>query len=625
MSLRKKILIILIVSLGVSFISLSLVSRYLLYHSYEDLEQKRTRKNLSLILSILYKQAQEIQTLTEIWSQWEGVDLIADAQYNKLPLEKFSKAIWNLKLNFIAIIDKDGKPLYLRINEPTQASKMYYPSEHILRILSVLYSRYGPGDADNTTNTHSDNILTIVKCPMFIGSQYIQSLKRPFQAPNKLVFGRCIDFNEIKNLAASMNVGLEIVVLNRENRGFYTSIIKRIEESKDEILVHKKNDKIIEGYALLRDLYNRPAIIVKSYEQRIIFNYGKRITFIFQNFLIFIGLLIGLFTIWIFDRHIFSHIYRLKETVTQITKNRNLNVRVPETGPAELKELSKSFNEMIESLAHYQNEMIKIQHSLEEKVRERTKELEKAYTQLLHAEKLSCLGKLSANIAHEFGNPLFGIRNVLVHLKDSQGSGVENREIIELGLQECQRIKGLLDRLKDLSKPTTEQVTEIDINRLIDEMLILFKKEFKEHRITVEEDFDPTYPKIVGISDQIKQVIINILKNAQEAIPESGGLIKISTRDDGDHVTIVIQDSGVGIEPEDLNRIFEPFFTTKEKEGTGLGLSTSYMIIKKHGGEIRIESTKDRGTTVTITLPKHNPLEMQPNAQETISSSGDLL
>jgi len=224
-------------------------------------------------------------------------------------------------------------------------------------------------------------------------------------------------------------------------------------------------------------------------------------------------------------------------------------------------------------------------------------------TQLLHAEKLSAIGKLSASIAHEINNPLFGIKNVLERLREKASLSEDNREFADLALQECNRIRDLIKDLQNFNRPTSGRMTPVNLHKAIDHILLLSKKEMESKRITVKTRYARDLGEVMAIADQIKQVLLNLLNNAMEAITR-GGEITITTEKAGNLAVVSIADTGAGIQAADLNHIFEPFFTTKPAvKGTGLGLSVTYGIVKHHGGEINVQSEVGKGTTFTITLP----------------------
>lgn len=271
---------------------------------------------------------------------------------------------------------------------------------------------------------------------------------------------------------------------------------------------------------------------------------------------------------------------------------------------SELEKANQQLKFEVSQRRHMQAELKESHNNLERIIAERTAELKNTYQQLLHAEKLSVVGTLSASIAHEFGSPIFGIRNFIDSLLKRLPLGQADAQLAELAIQECNRIKEMIDDLQNFNRPSSALMGPVDLHRIVDDMLLLCKKDFNDKKIVVEKDYAAELPEIIAIDDQIKQVVLNLLSNAEEAIPASGGIIRIRTRLQKDEVELSIQDSGSGIKPEHLEKIFEPFFTTKDKtHGTGLGLSVSYGIIKYHHGKIDVESRPEAGSTFTIKLP----------------------
>jgi PAS domain S-box-containing protein len=223
--------------------------------------------------------------------------------------------------------------------------------------------------------------------------------------------------------------------------------------------------------------------------------------------------------------------------------------------------------------------------------------------QLLHAEKLSAIGKLSASIAHEFNNPLFAIINILIGVQQNETLSPPNERMVELAIQECDRMKMLIQNLGDFNRPSSGVLVATDIHQTIDNMLLLCKKEFNDRQIKVEKQFAPYLPAILVVKDQICQVLLNLLTNARDAC-KNGGSIRVKTELLEKGIAISVEDSGCGIDPEHLAKIFKPFFTTKQElSGTGLGLAVSLGIIEKHGGTIAVDSALERGSVFTVTLP----------------------
>jgi len=239
-------------------------------------------------------------------------------------------------------------------------------------------------------------------------------------------------------------------------------------------------------------------------------------------------------------------------------------------------------------------------------LRERLKmerELREIQQALLQSEKLAAMGRLTSQIAHELNNPIYGIMNTLELLKTEIPTESKRRRILELSLSETQRLAEMLRNMLSFSKPEEEKRRSIKIDELIEGILLVMEKQMKESNIQVEVFFDPDIPEIMASTNQMRQVMLNIFKNAKEAMPKGGGLFVRASKEDN-RVLIHIQDTGMGIPEEIKDKIFEAFFTTKQKvKGVGLGLSVCYGIIKDHGGEIKVESEEGKGTTFTISLP----------------------
>lgn len=252
-----------------------------------------------------------------------------------------------------------------------------------------------------------------------------------------------------------------------------------------------------------------------------------------------------------------------------------------------------------------ENELKLYRENLEDLIAKRTIELHTTHAQLLHAEKLSALGKLSASIAHEFNNPIFGIRNVLEQVNEGVSLDQTYKNLVTMAVTECNRVAALTRKLQNFYSPSSDTMAVLNVHEIIDDITLLLKQRFMEKKICMEKRYAPDLPLVKAVGDQMKQVILNIIQNAEEAIPESGagGKITITTEKTEQHVKIHVNDSGVGILPEHKPSLFDPFFSTKTAiKGTGLGLSVSYGIMKKHGGDIKVES-EPGNTTFTLTLP----------------------
>jgi len=286
----------------------------------------------------------------------------------------------------------------------------------------------------------------------------------------------------------------------------------------------------------------------------------------------------------------------------------------------EIGQLAKNFNRMTESLTQSREEIEQYNRTLEEKIIERTGQLEDAQAQLIQSEKMGAIGQLAAGVAHELNNPLGGILGysqfTLEKMRKNIPEKTTAKEIrsylryvgdIELQARRCKTIVQNLLRFSRSSR--TVEFDEVDVNRVMEETLTFVEHQLRISQMELEVDLGSSLPRIQGNAGQLQQIFTNLIINAMHA-SESGASIQINSRycpalgEFGGTVEFSVTDTGHGIAKEDLKKIFEPFFTTKEVgKGTGLGLSVSYGIVKEHGGEITVESEIGEGTTFTVILP----------------------
>ncbi len=234
------------------------------------------------------------------------------------------------------------------------------------------------------------------------------------------------------------------------------------------------------------------------------------------------------------------------------------------------------------------------------------REREEAQAQLIYAEKVAALGRLAASLAHEINNPLQSVVGCLDLIREGMAEGEDVTPYLDIAQDEVLRVARIVNRMRDLHRPPSEKRTLTDINELVTQVLNLSKKRFQELGVEVVWEPASNLPAISVIADQIKQVVLNLVLNALDAMPE-GGMLWVRTSLAGE-VRIEVADTGMGIAPEVLEHIFEPFYSTKP-DGMGVGLSTSRTIIERHGGRIWVQSEPGKGSRFTIALPLHPPLD----------------
>jgi two-component system nitrogen regulation sensor histidine kinase GlnL len=226
-------------------------------------------------------------------------------------------------------------------------------------------------------------------------------------------------------------------------------------------------------------------------------------------------------------------------------------------------------------------------------------------------DRLAALGEMAAGLAHEIRNPLGGIKGAAQLLR-AEMTDPDLVRCTDLIIHEVDRLAGLVDQLRDLGSPPALVIEAVNIHRVLNDVLTL-ERAAGADALTVRLVFDPSLPEVLADEAKLRQVFLNLVKNALEAMGDTGTLtittrietdfhVRHDARDRGQFLSIDVEDTGPGIAAEDCERIFTPFFTTKTS-GTGLGLAVSEHLVAQHGGTIRIESELGRGTRVRVRLP----------------------
>ena len=398
-------------------------------------------------------------------------------------------------------------------------------------------------------------------------------------------------------LIVAMPITLDRQTLNRETLGMTGGI----------------DDAIVQGNQLEIIGFIEVGLSVESVRQNIVDATTATIV------ITALGLVLTIFLIIMIVNAITKPVIELVQVTNQITRG-DFSQQVDIDRHDEIGQLADTFNQMIGSLKQSRDEIEQYNRNLEEKIIERTQQLEEAQAQLVQSEKLGAIGQLAAGVAHELNNPLGGILGyaqfTLEKLSKNVPSSTTQKEIdsyaryvgdIEAQARRCKTIVQNLLRFSRSSQGV--EMEEMDVNSSIQDTISFVEHQLRLHHITLETDLDPNLPKIQGNVGQLQQVFTNLTINGMHA-SEANSTFRITSHyapplgEFSGAVELKFIDHGCGIEEEDIKKIFEPFFTTKEVgQGTGLGLSVSYGIIKAHHGEINVGSTVGEGTTFTIILP----------------------
>ena len=292
-----------------------------------------------------------------------------------------------------------------------------------------------------------------------------------------------------------------------------------------------------------------------------------------------LALLVGLLVMWVSQRAL-RPIRTLTEAAQRLGRGSPDSVAVPEHGGDELASLAREFNAMAQRLAG------------------RERELRAQGEALVRSERLAAIGRIAAQITHEIRNPLSSIS---LNAEELGERAPEARELCDAIVREVDRLAAITEEYLRFARLPKPQVHRADLNDTLRDLLDFVRPELEASGVQVEPSLSAELPRVLADVAQLRQLLLNLVRNAREAMP-SGGRLRVLTRGGEGSVEVEISDTGPGIPPERKARIFDPFFTTKAR-GTGLGLAMAQEIALEHGGQLLCESTVGKGTAFTLRLP----------------------
>ena len=306
---------------------------------------------------------------------------------------------------------------------------------------------------------------------------------------------------------------------------------------------------------------------------------------------VFIAILFTVFGVSILSYFLLRPVRNLVIATNRVSRG-DLNQEIPVQSRDELGDLTHSFNRM-------------------------TRNLSQIHDELVRSEKLISLGRLSAGVAHEIRNPLNAIKGAIIYLQRKRSADPLIKDYTRLVLEEIDRLSQFVTEFLFFAKQARPKHRPTDLNELILSVEHLFKEHSDEKRIVFQNVLEKNLAQVFIDPKQIEQVLVNLIINAMEAMPDGGNLMIFTRtlREDRDWIKIKVKDSGIGIPQENLKSIFDPFFSTKET-GTGLGLPISLGIVEAHGGSLKISSQPGEGTRAVIKLPKMSIKELESNEPE---------
>jgi two-component system, NtrC family, sensor kinase len=340
-----------------------------------------------------------------------------------------------------------------------------------------------------------------------------------------------------------------------------------------------KNDPHRLGYLILAS-YEKPLLALQSTREMILI-------------ISLLAILSGAVAVWLLVSKVTRPLSELRDGAEAVGRG-DFTRRVPVRSRDECGELATVFNQMTQNI---QQSRAQIEKTVET--------LKTTQAQLIQSEKLSAVGEFVAGVAHELNNPLAAVVGFSEMLKESEVD-TGNRRYLDMIYKSALRCQKIVQSLLSFARRHQPERKPMSVNSMVEAVLEMLNYQLRTSNIAVVTQLDASLPVVLADGHQIQQVLLNVINNARQAMDsrQADGQIIIKTETSGENVLVIIHDNGPGITPENLRRIFDPFFTTKQVgQGTGLGLSLCYGILREHGGNITPSSRPGEGATFTIELP----------------------
>lgn len=323
---------------------------------------------------------------------------------------------------------------------------------------------------------------------------------------------------------------------------------------------------------------------------------------------------------WVLARHVTSPIRSLSEAANSLSRGdfETALASHPAERSDEIGVLHAAFHHMAEQLYDRQTRLQQRIGVTEEELRRSEAKLKETLEAVARSERLAALGRLSSGVAHEIRTPLASLKLFLQSLREDMEMSPDQSEDFEIAMRQILRMEATINHFLNFARPQEPCLAEVHFDRLVEDALLVVKPRANQQEVEIERVVEPDLPKVEGDSRQLGEVLVNLLVNALEVMPDGGRIairVAPSSEDEGDgrrQVQIDVSDTGPGIPPRDVDRLFEPFFTTKAT-GSGLGLAIAHGTVERHGGEIKVHTKPGAGTTFTIRLPA---AESAPSRQE---------
>lgn len=587
--LRQRTLLIVALSLGVVMIGLYFPLRLLLLQNAVDLETRLATLNAG-----------------------RAVDAL-DASFTSLANTNISYAYWDETYAFAL----NGDPTYPEVNQNSEAFiaeerdlVAVVARDGALRLLKAVDSRSGllaeppalPLTSDSPLITQGDDdersgMLLFAGRPLWLVSSPILKSDATGPSAGTLIMGRWLDEAQLEQLSATVSLPIEIAPYGDPRIPAEVGNALLASPAIEPIVVRPLDDSRIAGYALIRDLYDQPALVLRIVEPRQIYAQGQTNALLMAAALLIAGLVVGGAIMVLLEQVLLSRIARLSAEVSAVGQSGDGAGRVTVDQNDELTRLASDINAMLATLEQVQQQR---QATADEQLR-------------LQAQLLQVRRQVLSQVTHELRTPLTPIKGFAdLMLRSPSEIDPDTRMMLGLIRNNAERMSVLIDDLMELGKADSGQLrlklAEVRLDAIIGEAIDVLRPSIEQKQLRLTLELADQLPAVEADAPRLSQVFVNLISNAVKYTHAGGWLAVRAAADSAESVAISVQDSGVGMSAEQLQQLFTPFFRAQSElhtssNGTGLGLIIARSLVELHQGTLDVTSVPGIGSTFTVRLP----------------------
>ncbi|MBN1761597.1 MAG: hypothetical protein JW878_00770 [Methanomicrobia archaeon] len=587
MTLRKRTLLIVTVTLAALMVILYAVVGVTFMNSMLELEEQDTRQNAEKVLNILADEFVELDATTWDWASWDDTyAFIEDGDEEYLSSNLVDGTFITLRTNLMLFINSSGQIVYGKAFDLENETEVPLPAG--------IHAHLAP---DSPLMQHDDvesnvtGIIMLPEGPLFVAARPILTSDDEGPIRGVLLMGRYLDATEIEYLAEISHLPLTLQLLTDEQLPPEFQAVQNSmpEDEESPVLVQPLDEQTIAGYVLLRDIYGTPAFALRADMSRDIYAHGQAAMRYFLGFILTVGLVFSVLILVLLEVLVLSPLSQLSKSVEGISARSDPSARVPQVGKDELVTLSDTINSMLASLEQSQTAL----RGSEEQYRMKNRELE----------------RFTYTVSHDLRSPLVTIQGFANLLQKDLNA--ENRE---KAVEDLRYIIKATDKMDTLLTDTLKlsrigrsanPPEYVPFGAIVQDALAQTAGALQAHNsaVSVADDFPIVHIDRMRIEELLVNLITNCIKYRNEQQPEPK--IEIGyRRGAGEEIVFFVKDNGIGIAESEQEKVFELFYQVdKENEGTGAGLAIAKRIVEVHGGRIWIESEPGNGCTVCFTLP----------------------